>query len=91
MTKTYRLTYESTEVMHALFDRTAATQGWKIGSRVLREYIEFFGANTEQLDLLAQEGKAIFTSFTEKIMNGKGTEFAAVHCRLTADVTLQRY
>lgn len=72
MTKTYRLTYESAEVMHALFDRTAASQGWRISSRVLREYIEFFGPKTEQLDLLAQEGKAIFTSFTEKITDGKG-------------------
>ncbi|KAK5714686.1 hypothetical protein LTR17_017141 [Elasticomyces elasticus] len=67
MTKLYRLTFESAEVMHALFDRTAASQGWRISSRVLREYIEFFGPKTEQLDLLAQEGKAIFTSFTEKI------------------------
>lgn len=72
MTKTYRLTYESVEVMHALFDKNAATQGWCISARVLREYIEFFGPKTEQLDLLAQEGKAIFTSFTEKIQNGKG-------------------
>ncbi|KAK5118044.1 hypothetical protein LTR62_004090 [Meristemomyces frigidus] len=74
MTKTYRLTYESVEVMHALFDRTVAKQGWRISSRVLREYIEFFGPKTEQLDLLAQEGKAIFTSFTEKIEDGKREE-----------------
>lgn len=73
MTKTYRLTYEPVEVMHALFDRTAATQGWRISARVLREYIEYFGPKTEQLDILAQEGKAIFTSFTEKISDGKGT------------------
>jgi len=73
MTKTYRLTYESVEVMHALFDRSAATQGWRISSRVLREYIEFFGPKTEQLDLLAQDGKARFTSFTEKVQDGKGT------------------
>ncbi|KAK3679341.1 hypothetical protein LTR78_000902 [Recurvomyces mirabilis] len=71
MTKTYRLTYESTEVMHALFDQSVAKQGWRVSSRVLREYIEFFGPKTEQLDLVAQEGKAIFTSFTEKIENGK--------------------
>ncbi|KAK3709834.1 hypothetical protein LTR37_010662 [Vermiconidia calcicola] len=71
MTKTYRLTYEPAEVMHALFDRNAATQGWKISARVLREYVEYFGPKTEQLDLLAQEGKAIFTSFTEKIQDGK--------------------
>ena len=72
MTKTYRLVYESVEIMHALFDKTSASQGWKISSRILREYIEFFGPKTEQLDLLAQDGKAIFTSFTEKVSDGKG-------------------
>lgn len=72
MTKTYRLTYEPVEIMHALFDRNAASQGWKIAARVLREYIEFFGPKTEQLDLVAQDGKAIFTSFTEKVTNGNG-------------------
>jgi cell cycle checkpoint control protein RAD9A len=71
MTKTYRLTYEPVEIMYALFDRTAATQGWKISARTLREYIEFFGPKTEQLDILASDGKAVFTSFTEKIQDGK--------------------
>ncbi|KAI5211124.1 Rad9-domain-containing protein [Aureobasidium subglaciale] len=73
VTKTYRLTYESVEVSHALFDKYNAPNGWKISSRILREYIEYFGTKTEQLDLLVKEGKAIFTSFTEKIMDGKGT------------------
>lgn len=72
MTKTYRLTYESVEVMHALFDKTTASQGWRISSRVLREYIEYFGPKTEQLDIVAQDGKAVFTSFTQKIQDGKG-------------------
>lgn len=72
MTKTYRLTYESAEVMHALFDKTSATQGFRISSRVLREYVEYFGPKTEQLDLLAQDGKVVLTSFTEKIQDGKG-------------------
>jgi len=58
--------------MHALFDKSAAPNGWKITSRILREYIEYFGPKTEQLDMLAKEGKAIFTSFTEKVMDGKG-------------------
>lgn len=74
MTKTHRLTYEPVEVMHALFDKTAAVQGWRIASRVLREYIEFFGPKTEQLDMVAQDKKAVFTSFTEKIQDGKGGE-----------------
>jgi hypothetical protein len=72
VTKTYRLTYESVEISHALFDKHNAPNGWKISSRILREYIEFFGTKTEQLDLLVKEEKAIFTSFTEKIMDGKG-------------------
>jgi cell cycle checkpoint control protein RAD9A len=73
MTKTYRLTFEAAEIMHALFDKLSAPQGWRISSRVLREYIEYFGPKTEQLDMLAQDGKAFFTSFTEKIQDGKGT------------------
>lgn len=72
ITKTYKLTYESVEIMHALFDKSAAPNGWKITSRILREYIEYFGPKTEQLDMLAKAGKAIFTSFTEKVMDGKG-------------------
>ncbi|KAK5000370.1 hypothetical protein LTR28_013095, partial [Elasticomyces elasticus] len=71
VTKTYRLTYESVEVMHALFDRRLATNSWKISSRMLREYIDYFGPKTEQLDVCVKDGKAVFTSFTEKIMNGK--------------------
>ncbi|KAI4785157.1 Rad9-domain-containing protein, partial [Aureobasidium sp. EXF-8845] len=71
VTKTYRLTYESVEVSHALFDKHNAPNGWKISSRILREYIEFFGIKTEQLDLLVKDEKAVFTIFTEKIMDGK--------------------
>ena len=71
MTKTYRLNYESAEVMHALFDKALASQGWRISSRIMREYIEYFGPKTEQLDICAQENKVIFTSFTEKIQDGK--------------------
>lgn len=72
MTKTYRLTYEAVEVMHALFDKAAATQGFRISSRILREYSEHFGPKTEQLDIVAQEGKATFTSFTERSVDQKG-------------------
>jgi cell cycle checkpoint control protein RAD9A len=69
MTKTYRLNYEAAEVMHALFDKTAAAQGWRISARVMREYVEYFGPKTEQLDLCASDSKFIFTSFTEKIQD----------------------
>ncbi|PPJ57376.1 hypothetical protein CBER1_01424 [Cercospora berteroae] len=72
MTKTYRLTYEAVEVMHALFDKAAATQGFRISSRILREYSEHFAPKTEQLDMVAQEGKVTFTSFTERSVDQKG-------------------
>lgn len=54
-----------------MFDKTTASQSWKISSRLLREYIEYFSPKTEQLDFMAKDGKAIFTSFTEKVMDGK--------------------
>ncbi|OCK96252.1 uncharacterized protein K441DRAFT_657638 [Cenococcum geophilum 1.58] len=71
VTKTYKLTYESVEVMHALFDKNLANNKWSIQSALLKEYIEYFGPKTEQLDIYAEDGRAIFTSYTEKIMNGK--------------------
>lgn len=72
LSKIYRLTYESVEIVRALFDKTSASNTWRISARVLRNYIDFFGRKTEQLDMVAKDGKAIFTSFTEKIMDGKG-------------------
>ena len=70
--KTYRLTYESIEVMHALFNRNAAKNSWKIDACALRSFVEYFGANTEYLDISSEDGRATFTSYTEKVMNGKG-------------------
>lgn len=59
--------------MHALFDKNAASNVWTISSRLLKEYIEHFGAKTEQLDIYSEEHRATFTSYTEKIQDGKGT------------------
>lgn len=69
--KTYKLTYEPVEVMHALFDKNSAQNRWTISSSVLREFAEYFGAKTEQLDIYAEDDRVTFTSFTEKITNGK--------------------
>ena len=70
--KTYKLTYESTEVMHAVFDSTTAPNRWSISSRLLKDFVEHFGPKTEQLDIYSENGRATFTSYTEKIMDGKG-------------------
>lgn len=58
--------------MHALFDKKAAKNSWKIGSSVLRTFIEYFGTGTEQLDIYSDEGRVAFTSYTEKVMGDKG-------------------
>ena len=74
VTKTHSLTYESVEVMHALFDKNRATNSWKVKSKMLRGIMEYFGAKAEQLDIYAEYGKVTFTSYTEKIMHGKGND-----------------
>ena len=70
--KTYKLTYEAVDVMHALFDRNAAKNRWSMHSGAVKEYIEYFGTKTEMLDIFAgEDGRCIFKSYTEKISNGK--------------------
>ena len=60
------------EISHALFDKNAARNRWSIEAHVLKTFSEYFGAKTEQLDMYHDGGRATFTSYTEKIMNGKG-------------------
>lgn len=72
VTKTYKLTYESVEVMHALFDKQSAHNRWTLRSSALREMIEYFGPKTEQLDVYAEDDRVTYTSYTEKVSNDKG-------------------
>lgn len=70
--KTYKLTYEAAEVLHALFDRSVARNHWSMHSGAVKEYIEYFGTKTEMLDIFAgEDGRCVFKSYTEKISNGK--------------------
>jgi cell cycle checkpoint control protein RAD9A len=70
--KTYKLTYEAVDVMHALFDRNVAKNRWSMHSGAVKEYIEYFGTKTEMLDIFAgDDGRCVFKSYTEKITNGK--------------------
>ena len=70
--KTYRLTYEAVEILRALFNKNAAKNTWTISASTLKAFGEYFGANTEQLDISSDGGRTTFTSYTEKIVNGKG-------------------
>jgi len=58
--------------MHALFKPEMTKSTWSISSRVLREFADHFGPKTEQLDIFSKDGRATFTSYTEKIVAGKG-------------------
>jgi cell cycle checkpoint control protein RAD9A len=70
--KTYKLTYEAVDVMHALFDRSVAQNRWSLHSGAVKEYIEYFGTKTEMLDISAGEDqRCVFKSYTEKVTNGK--------------------
>ncbi|KAF2398495.1 DNA repair protein Rad9 [Trichodelitschia bisporula] len=71
VTKTYKLTYEPVAVVHALFDRNLATNRWVIQSSFLKEFADYFSPKAEQLDIYAEDGKATFISFTEKVMKSK--------------------
>ena len=61
--------------MHALFNRSAAKNTWKIHASSLRSFAEYFGSNTEQLDISSEDGRTTFMSYTEKVMNGRGMLF----------------
>lgn len=65
--------------MHALFNKDAAKNKWTISATVLRSFIEYFGATTEQLGLYSENGRATFTSYTEKVMDGRGL-FLNISC-----------
>ncbi|KIW32897.1 uncharacterized protein PV07_04410 [Cladophialophora immunda] len=69
--KTYRLFYESGEILHAAFDKIGSPNYWSISSRTLRDIVEYFGPKTDQLDWYFQNGKVTFTSYTEKIQAGR--------------------
>ncbi|KAK3171891.1 hypothetical protein OEA41_003975 [Lepraria neglecta] len=83
--KTYRLTYESVEVMHALFNKNAANNTWTISASTLRSFAEYFGANTEQLDISSANGHATFTSYTEKVANGQDVLKQPLQTSITTD------
>ncbi|KAE8351092.1 Rad9-domain-containing protein [Aspergillus coremiiformis] len=83
--RSYKLTYESTTVNHAVFDRTTATNQWTIEPKFLREITDHFSPSAEQLDIYSESGKVIFTSFTTKITDGKEILKKPVHTSVAID------
>lgn len=72
MIKSYKLTYEPAGIQHAVFDKSKATSMWTADPRFLKQLIEHFSLSAEQLDMYSDSGRAVFTSFTTKITEGKG-------------------
>ena len=70
--KSYKLTYEPAAIQHAIFDKSKATSMWTADPRFLKQLIEHFSLSAEQLDMYSDSGRAVFTSFTTKITEGKG-------------------
>ncbi|EEA20995.1 hypothetical protein TMatcc_000999 [Talaromyces marneffei ATCC 18224] len=83
--KSYKLTYEPVSVQHALFDQSRVQNQWVIQAKILREIIDHFSPTAEQLDIYPDAGKAIFTSFTNKISDGKEILKQPVHTSVAID------
>ncbi|KAN0076474.1 Rad9 domain containing protein [Elaphomyces granulatus] len=83
--KSYRLTYESVVIQHAIFDKARSRNQWKIESKFLREIIEHFSHSAEQLDIYPDGSKAVFTSFTTKVTDGREVLKQPVHTSVTID------
>ncbi|KAL4897852.1 DNA repair protein rad9 [Aspergillus ambiguus] len=83
--KSYKLTYEPATVNHAVFDRSQTTNQWSIDPKFLREITDHFSPSAEQLDIYSEGSKAIFTSFTTKITEGREILRQPVHTSVAID------
>jgi len=83
--KTYRLTYESAEVLHATFDKSGSPNVWMVSSRTLRDVVEYFGPKTEHVDWSLHNDKVTFTSYTDKIQVGREIIREPTHTSVTLD------
>ncbi|KAK2753388.1 hypothetical protein FQN55_003517 [Onygenales sp. PD_40] len=83
--KTYKLTYEAVEIQHAIFDKSKTENQWAIDSKFLREIIDHFSPSAEQLDVFSENHRAVFTSFTTKVVDGKEILKQPVHTSVAID------
>lgn len=70
--------------MQAVFNKSRASNRWQIQARILRDLSEHFAPKTEQLDIYAEEGNVTLTSYTEKVVHGRGIKFLCRSVRPTA-------
>ncbi|KAF7533071.1 hypothetical protein G7054_g7404 [Neopestalotiopsis clavispora] len=75
MTTKYRLPFEVTSPVHAIFNTEEATNHWSMSSRTLRQLMDHFGPGIEYLDIHADDDQTVnFTCYTEKVAHGDAVE-----------------
>ena len=58
-------------MLRASFDSANSPNHWTTSARTLRDIVEYFGVTTDQLDWSFEKGKVNFTSYTERITDGR--------------------
>ncbi|EPY53466.1 checkpoint clamp complex protein Rad9 [Schizosaccharomyces cryophilus OY26] len=69
--KTYKIAYEQTQMLHAVFDKASCHNNWQINSKILKDLVEHFGQKTEELTIQPVHGRVLLTSFTEEVIHNK--------------------
>ncbi|WBW72266.1 checkpoint clamp complex protein Rad9 [Schizosaccharomyces osmophilus] len=69
--KTYKIAYEQTQTLQAVFDKASCHNNWQINSKILKDLVEHFGQKTEELTIQPVHGRVLLTSFTEEVVHNK--------------------
>lgn len=79
MTSKYRLPFEVTPPVHAIFNTEEASNHWSMSSRTLRQLMDHFGPGIEYLDIHADDDQTVnFTCYTEKVSHGDGRSVCSI-------------
>lgn len=69
--KTFKLNYDSADLLHATFDKKGSHNTWVMSAKTLNDTVNYFGPKAEHVDWsMDGDGKVTFTSYTEKIQDG---------------------
>jgi hypothetical protein len=71
--------------MHAVYDIDGCLNRWIAPSKLLKDYCDHFVAKTEELSMMASEGKLVLTAFTEGLTFSSEVIKQAVHTVVTLD------
>ncbi|CAB65808.1 DNA repair protein rad9 [Schizosaccharomyces pombe] len=69
--KTYKISYEQTQTLHAVFDKSLSHNNFQINSKILKDLTEHFGQRTEELTIQPLQERVLLTSFTEEVVHNR--------------------